>query len=1339
MADILKITSAAVESLLSGHSSTVSDKSFGKRIRVSGRNVREISIEEVLRRSTQTEDGFDLASFLNKQSTIHSVNDTKIPHDQSQLNRDHRTVSPNKSVMMANLAEDESKHLVAPSTDSSENVSIIDVGKSLTSSESIKDLSIESANSKTECYIGSMPTDDIDLIPVKDNEKSNHKNTSSSTVSSLKSNAVVDSSTPNSKRQSQIQLRDDTDPNTHSEEYLDQPDTPDLSEHPPALPTLNIPRKGLQQGSLDSFKSNEVPIKGNTDVEIRQLGSNKAVSARTVLQGTAATSKKGSVVVQHHKPIATASEPTLVNDQTSQIAAAVAAAVAATTPFFQLKSEIEEKLQKLSSEMRIHSQQSDLKLPTGVAIHDLQPLAPQDHLINDSLDITLIPDSDDKDIGLPTPVQPRVAPKPRSLRKPQDSSKGLETLNCRKPKSARELRSQFIKSADSDSTIHTLSDHQVDSPGNDRQSKEINAINEDVLKLLKEAKEAKREIEEIRHAERMHSLKTSVFRDQTPADIYLDRIQERETKIVKSRIVDEKEYRTPDYITQAKNTLAEIEERKIALEEKHHLLDRTYSCEDKDPGNEEISKRIDEILDNIQKELKNKDPKKTNISVEQPKYKPKPKVKNKLEEKKVMYERIRAANQQNKIAANIGLLKQQERKLKTESFIADKKFHKSPYRRPELPKSYPLVPRYETSIINQPFVQQLHSTPLPTSKSQKSIQTSPIVIEQLNSNQYEKRTRDVSVCNSIEPPQMVDQYSSPLKVITHERAQNYSPQPHESYRHHSLRLEETNDHEDDDFLGVVDLPQTFQIPGIKDIPAPKDNFKRRLNQQNESGTKPLKSYNVDDDKIAVIQWLEDEIINKLLAEETGVPENRDDENYERVGGDVMENVANLGIDLSSAQLRFMVSEIINCQIEEQSSKLATANKYKGKKSPEVSSSTDESKHVSDYGKPDYDETFESSPTSISRSSLSVVPTPSITDDPSVSVASSSGSSHVPQCLSPATTPSLSPELQQLPSSPDALPEGVPVAAREEEDQRIKKSYSASFYNDTIEQVPLEISEDNIVVSDYLPTPDLTELPREHTFSETAGYEKLSLHPLTTPLNTATIVIDPADSLISQHPLGDTADLSVISQHPLDETRVIEPKHDSSGSESAGAIEDSMTSYTCTDTTDFPISAGEVLAVSVPREIADLECAVDRPLSEGEWPISPTSIDLLQLVKDPDIRHLFEERCLATVRFVPTPVDDQPEKYDVVANEATVEPETIPQIPTSSSLPRSFKKSVTEVPSPLPRPQSNDHTLELVTPLPETPADPFNSPSPPPFLGLKLEDYAYSGESVTKSDASNDSF
>ena len=77
--------------------------------------------------------------------------------------------------------------------------------------------------------------------------------------------------------------------------------------------------------------------------------------------------------------------------------------------------------------------------------------------------------------------------------------------------------------------------------------------------------------------------------------------------------------------------------------------------------------------------------------------------------------------------------------------------------------------------------------------------------------------------------------------------------------------------------------------------------------------------------------------------------------------------------------------------------------------------------------------------------------------------------------------------------------------------------------------------------------------------------------------------------------------------------------------------------------------------------------------------------------------------------------------------------TLPPAPRRVSLP---------TPSPRPRTQSLEHleTLELVTPLPDGDDGRVGSPSPPPFMGLQLEDYEFSGEeSVTKSDKSDDSF
>ena len=1390
MADILKITSAAVESLLSASSSTVSDKSFGKRIRVSGKNVREISIEEILRRSNQTDDGFDIAEFLNNQSNVNSLTSSTVVPSQLQLNKEHRTISPspNKSVLVGSLAEDQSRHLVAPSTDSSEYISIIDVGQSISSSDSMKfasngsvksksELRISSSDSiqfasndsvksKSEVRISSPPLDDIDLVPVKDNGSVSKKNISSSTVSSLKSNEVVDASTPNSKRQAKVQWKKASDSNSLSNGSLELPATPDLSEHPPALPSLNNPYKGLQQGSLDSFKGNEVPIKSSPDVEIKQLSSNQVVSARHVLQGSVVTSKKGSVVIQRHNPAAPA--PAATYDQTSQIAAAVAAAVAATTPFYQLKSEIEEKIQKLSAEVRSNSKIDASKLPQTVVIND--PPLPQS-AINDSLDITIIPDTEDKEMGVPTPVQPRVAPKPRSLRKPQESSKNSEKDSKKMSKlvSAKELRSKFILS-DSDSAFQDIPESQIVKC----HASEYDAVKEDVIELLNEAKEAKRDIQEMRHAERMHSLRSSVFRNETPADIYLERIREREAKFVKPRYVDENEYRTPDYIIEAKNTLAEIEEKRQTIEEKQYSLNATYLCEEKDPIQDDISKRIDEILDNIQKELKDKDPKKTKVSVDQPKPKRKPKGKSKLEEKKALYNKLKAENQQHKITANIGLLKQQEKQLKTKSFIAGKKFYKSPYQRSELPKSYPLAPRHESSVItssiehlhstplpiaktqksNQtselpksyplpprhesslitPSIQHLHSTPLPIAKSQKSMQTSPIKTEQIKPSQYKKPTRDVSVCNSFVSPEMIDQYSSPLKILTHEKAQSYSPPICESREYNHQQHEEVPDQRNDDYIGVVDLPKGVLIPGVKDIPVPRDKFAERIRPQKYTDTDPHKTVQDDDDKVAVMQWLEDEILDKLLTEETHEPDEDGYQNNKIVGDDVVKNIADLGVDISSVQLRLLVSDIIKGQIEERSTKFVAADADV----PENASTSNDSRHESDEAMQEYDSTFESSPTSISKSSLSVVPTPSVSYNQSVSVSGSSKSSHVFQRLSPPTTPEPSPDIRQSSSSPVVLPEGVPVAATEEnEDRKVKQSHSAFLYDNTIEQV--DLSDDNMDVGgEIVPTPELTELPKDSTLSETAGYDHIIHEPLT-PLNTVTVRVDPADSLISQQPLGDTGDLSLISQHPLDETRFTAPQQESFGSVSPEAFEESTTSYTFTETTDFPISAGEVLPVSVPQELADLECAADRPLSEGEWPMSPGTIDLLQLVKDPDIRHLFEERCLATVKAMQPLYDSQLENDDFLPNEPHFEPEKTHRKLSTPSRPPAFKKPPAEVPSPLPRPPSNDHTLELVTPLPETPGDLFNSPSPPPFMGLKLEDYAFSGESVTKSDYSNDSF
>lgn len=338
--------------------------------------------------------------------------------------------------------------------------------------------------------------------------------------------------------------------------------------------------------------------------------------------------------------------------------------------------------------------------------------------------------------------------------------------------------------------------------------------------------------------------------------------------------------------------------------------------------------------------------------------------------------------------------------------------------------------------------------------------------------------------------------------------------------------------------------------------------------------------------------------------------------------------------------------------------------------------------------------------------------------------------------SPVFTPPLSPEVVSVSdhTKSPALPEGVPQPAKV-----MVKKQPPTYFNDTLEQVPLDLT-DEVVDPITVFTPDLTSLQQDNTLSLEGTTKRSALGPFT-PLNT---VQDPAleDSLISQHPL-DVTNQSIISQHPLELTALsenidipptVEPEDSSASS----------TTMSYTETTDHPISAGEILPGMLPREIR--QQVFTGPLSEGEWPLSPRASDFLQLVKDPEIRELLEQRVNATRSpGYPTfhPQDDTipEEMVSPLRDEGNLQRSDL-QAGPSRTLPPAPRRVSLPTPSPRPRTQSLEHleTLELVTPLPDGDDGRVGSPSPPPFMGLQLEDYEFSGEeSVTKSDKSDDSF
>ncbi|KAL5256948.1 hypothetical protein ACHWQZ_G012023 [Mnemiopsis leidyi] len=1311
MADILRVTSAAVESLLSTSSaSSASNQSFSCRLKVPGKHVKEISLEEVMRRSQ--DEGLNLAEFLNNQP--------KTSNDEHPLNIEHRTVTPSKSVLAGSIIEDESRHLVAPSTDSSEYISIIDVGKSLSTDSSLSLSGKEMNKTKNSNSDISLDSDlrGVDLIPVREN--SSRKDTSASTVSSLKTAEVVDASTPNSNKHNEGATRESGDSTIQSE---DRPKTPDLSDPPPALPPLSIPLKGLKQGSLASVESTRERVV--PDIEVKSLKSSKSCTARQMLQGTCAQPKRGAVAIQRvNNPNP---HPSPTTDQTSQIAAAVAAAVAATTPYHQLKAELEMKLEKLTAELQkqnaSHAKKPDSKEDAKVVLKGSTT-----DVANDSLDITVVADEDVQDnIGLPTPINPRVAPKPRSHRKPRDKEEkpSLGVRSNTKHVTVDSLRSQFEESLEE--TRQNFQHPEFLDQFTD-QTKEYDLMRKNLLNLLKEAREAKREIEEMRHTERMQGLKTSLRRE-APADIYLERIRKREEDLSAPRYsANEREYRTPAYILEAKNTLYEIEEKRNLVERKSYPLDSTYLCDDQEQTleSERISKKITEILDNIQKEIKSKDPKKTVITTEPAKpVKRKLKRDIKLEEKKALYNKLRSENQYHNIQVNIGRLKQEEKALRPHPKVNDiGGCYQSPYKRSGLPQSFPLAPLPNSFPLAPPAVQD-HSTPLRSLRHQISTQTSPVTRETVEVPQYNKpSTRDVSVYPS-PAPQMLDQQCSPLKVLTEDRAQSYTP----IQRNTSAYSYE--DSEADNFIGVVDLPPSVTIAGVKRVPPLMDKYSAKLISDNKAASARVPQNTVlADDKASVMQWLEEAILEKLLTE-TPQQNAAKDEVTQILGEDAMKAIADLGLDLSPAQLHGVVSDIIKGQVEER-----IAHHVRDT-SPRPRSLQ---KSQADDSKPSYNDSFESSSSTSSKSSLSVAVTPSLTasEESSKSLSPVSELSRDLQPRSPVLTPPLTPEVVSLSaqSEAQALPEGVPKPV-----QNMSKQPPV-YFNDTLEQVPLDLTDevDENRVTVY--TPDLTSLPQDNTVSLEGVSRQLTVQPFT-PQNTAQEPV-PDESVISQHPL-DFTHQSVISQHPLELTGVtenidippgIEPEYSSASS----------TSVSYTETTDYPISAGEILPGVLPREITQ-HVFTSGPLSEGEWPLSPQSSDFLQLVKDPEIRGLLEERIRAT-RSPGYPVfhpqdDTIPEEMvSPLREEGVFQTSDLQAGPASSrNLPPAPRRAPLQTPSPLPKTQSVDNieTLELVTPLPDAEDERVASPSPPPFMGLQLEDYEFSGESVTKSDKSDDSF
>ena len=1310
MADILRVTSAAVESLLSASSaSSISNQSFSCRLKVPGKHVKEISLEEVMRRSQ--DEGINLAEFLNNQPK--STSGQGEPSHELPLNIEHRTVTPSKSVLAGSVIEDESRHLVAPSTDSSEYISIIDVGKSLSTDSSLSLSGKEVAESKKSNSDPRLDNTsrDVDLIPVR--EHSSRKDTSASTVSSLKTAEVVDASTPNSNKHTEGMTRESRDSTIQSE---DRPKTPDLSDPPPALPPLTLPLRGLKQGSLASVESNKERVV--PDIEVKSLKSSESSTARQMLQGTTAQPKRGAVAIRRLNP--PPPDPTPATDQTSQIAAAVAAAVAATTPYHQLKAEIEMKLEKLTAELQKQNSTHDKKKPDSK--DDVEVTGSVTDIVNDSLDITVVPENDEEvNIGLPTPINPRVAPKPRSHRKPRDKT-GKPSFGAKADNrhvTVESLRAQFEESLEE-------TRQNIQYPEFSDQTKEYELMRKDLLNLLKEAREAKKEIEEMRHTERMQGLKTSL-RSEAPADVYLERIRQREEQVSAPRYTaSEREYRTPAYILEAKNTLYEIEEKRNQVERKAYPLDSTYLCDDQEQTleGERISKKITEILDNIQKEIKSKDPKKTVITAEPTKpVKRKLKRNIKLEEKKALYNKLRSENQYHNIQVNIGRLKQEEKALRPRIDDVGTSY-KSPYQRSGLPQSFPLAPLPKSFPLAPPSMQN-QSTPLRTLRHQISTQTSPVTRETVEVHQYKKpSTRDVSVYPS-PTPQMLDQQCSPLKGLTQDKSQSYTPIQRDDSTYSYEESEAGN------FIGVVDLPPSVTIAGVKRVPPPVDKYSAKLISDRQAAKEPQNTV-LEDDKAAVMQWLEEAILEKLLTE-TPQQVAAKDEVTRILGEGVMKEITDLGLDLSPAQLHGVVSDIIKEQVEERiAHRVRDANKSPQQRSLQKSQADD--------SKPSYNESFESSSSTSSKSSLSVAVTPSLTvsEESSKSLSSVSEVSPDSRPKSPVLTPPLTPDVISLSaqSEAQALPGGVPQPVQDVAKQ------PPVYFNDTLEQVPLDLTDEIVDNRVTVYTPDLTSLPQDNTVSLEAVSRQLTVQPFT-PQNTAQ---EPAldESLISQHPL-DITHQSVISQHPLELTGVtenvdippeVEPEYSSASS----------TSVSYTETTDHPISAGEILPGVLPRELTQ-HVFTSGPLSEGEWPLSPQSSDFLQLVRDPEIRRLLEERIRAT-RSPGHPVfqlqdDTIPEEMvSPLREEGAFQTSELRAGPsTSRTLPPAPRRAPLQTPSPLPKTQSveNIETLEIITPLPDAEDERVASPSPPPFMGLQLEDYDFSGESVTKSDKSDDSF